>query len=228
MDGHENAITKIIDYEWEMFIAVNEGEDPASCQEDRDTFVGMRAAQFIAWSQNAVNAYMEDLSAAQLGGRNLVEEKYIHMMKTTEPSRYEALLPRVRMPSDAVISLAHEVSDLLLEQTKVLFENYPFVSGHGRPLYSTLDYASVSVETYQLGELLTYSEETLAALKEHIAALEAEGRSLAREILENTIRYYGYKTLDDAEAVTKERIEARGFELTFGCAGGCDDEGDLD
>ena len=221
MDNMKDIIDKIVPIEWKMFVSVNGGEDPASCQEDPVTFDGMRRAQFTAWSPETAASYLGDLEAASLAGRNLVEEKYIHMMKTTEPMQYEQLLSRVTLPNEAADALAHEVSDLLLEQTRVLYETYPYVSGSGRPLYALFDNAGTSVETYQLSELLTYSEQTLKALKEHILHLEKDGVSLARVIQENTVKFYGYSTLEQAEAVTKERIDKLGIQVTYGaCAGG--------
>ena len=221
MKEKDEIIAEILPIEWAMFIAVNEGEERADCQEDKETFEGMRRAQYAAWSQKAVAAYLNGLEDAKRKNRNLVEEKYIHMMKTTEPSRYNALLSRVTLPSETGKSLAGEISDMLLEQTRLLFEDYPYVSGHGRPLYSELDYGNISVETYQLSELLTYSIETLEALKEHVLTLEKEGKSLARTILENTVRHYGYDSLDSAEAATKERVDKLGIQISFGC---CADE----
>ena len=224
MDNQNGVVEQIIALEWEMFTSVNDGEARASCQDDRVTFEGMRVAQFGQWSPEAAASYLEDLEAACLCGRNLAEEKYIHMMRTTEPSRYNALLSRITATSDTIRSLAQEISDILLEQTRVLFEDYPYTSGQGRPLYSTFDYAGISVETYQLGELLTYSEKTLTALKTHITELEKKGESLAYRILENTVKFYGYESLDKAEAATKERADKAGIEITFGCCAGgtCD------
>jgi len=200
MDDIREIIVKIVDIEWDMFTSVNDEEDRVSCQEDRKTFDGMRIAQFDAWPLEAVRCYLCDLEAARRSGRNLVEEKYIHMMKTTEPLQYSALLAGTAAPSDSARILAQEISDILLEQTRMLFETYPSISGHGRPLYSVQDFIGVSVETYQHSELLTYSEKTLTALKKYISELEGEGRSLAREILENTIRFYGFDSLGAAEA----------------------------
>jgi len=197
-------IEKIVSIEWEMFDEVNEGKARANCQEDRTTFEGMRKAQFIEWSLPVVSSYLDDLETARSSGRNLVEEKYIHMMKGTEPEMYALLLSRVLPPSEAGFALAREISETLLEQMRVLFECYPHVAGQGRPLYSAYDHTGVSVETYQFGELLTYSEKTLAMLKEHITGLEQEGISLARNILEATVMFYGYSSLDSAEAVMKE------------------------
>ena len=224
MSVPNELIDEIISLEWDMFTSVNEGEDPASCQEDHDTFQGMRKAQFSAWSLGAAQSYLSDLEAAKQEGRNLVEAKYIHMMKTTEPRKYDALLSRVKMPDEDAEALANDVSALLLEQTRLLFEDYPYVAGQGRPLYSTFDHSAVSIETYQLGELLTYSGNTLTALRRHVVELADEGVSLARVILENSISFYGYKSLDAAEAATRERADKMGIQMYFGCCpdGECD------
>lgn len=222
MDKIQETIKKIVEIEWEMFTSVNEGEPHASCQDDRLTFEGMRAAQFREWSLHAAVEYLDDLQTARAAGRNLAEEKYIHMMKTTEPSRYSALLSRVVMPTDSARALAQEINAILIGQTRLLYESYPYVSGQGRPLYSAFDYNGISVETYQFGELLTYSEKTLSALKEHVLALEKSNISLARRILESTVRFYGYDSLDSAESATKERIDSEGIQISYGCGGVCD------
>ena len=205
MSGCRETIDSIISIEWDMFTAVNEGEPRAACQDDKATFQWMRGAQFDAWSAGAATSYLNDLESALREKRNLAEEKYIHMMKDTAPAEYRGLLTRITPPSDHAVTLAQSISDIMLSQTRELFDEYPFLSGHGRPLYSELDSFTTSVETYQLSELLTYSEATLASLKDHVLALEGEGISIARTILENTVRFYGYESLDDAEAAAKSR-----------------------
>ena len=207
MNRNQEIIRKIVRIEWDMFTSINEGKSRASCQDDRITFEGMRAAQFNAWSPGACESYLGDLEAALGDGRNLVEEKYIHMMRTTAPQQYDALLPRITPPSGQARAMAHEISNILIEQTRILFEDYPYVAGHGRPLNSIHDYDVVSFETYQFSELLTYSGKTLSELKDHILALEKNGAYLARIILENTVGFFGYRSLDAAEKATRERIE---------------------
>jgi len=199
---HE-TIDRIVSIEWEMFTAVNEGKARASCQEDQQTFEVMRISQFGAWSTGAAASYLDDLEAALAVGRNLVEEKYINMMKTTRPEEYNALLSRLTLPTEKARALAQELNDMLVKQTRALFEDYPYVSGRSRPLYSEFDNYGTSVETYQLGELLTYSEKTLAALKAHVLSLAGSGKTYAKTVLENTVRFYGYESLDDAEAVAR-------------------------
>lgn len=213
----KTLIDNIIALEWKMFSSVNDGGPKASCQEDPVTFDGMRRGQFAAWSTEAAESYYEDVKLATAVGRNLAMEKYIHMMKSTSPAQYELLLSRVVYPSDEAIDLAEKITAKMVEQTAVLHKEYPYVSGNGRPLYSSSDFYGTSVETYQRGELYTYSERTLRALWAHLCALEAEGKSLARIVLENSVMHYGYSSLEQAEAVTKKYSESQPVEFSFGC-----------
>ncbi len=220
MDRFDDIILKIISLEWDMFQAVNEGGPRASCQDDRVTFEGMRRGQFEAWSRDACQSYLEDLLNAVLDGRNLVAEKYIHMMRYTSPAQYNELIKQLPAPDGKTAELAREISDKMLEQTVQLFSDYPYVSGSGRPLRSVSDFSGVtSIETYQLGELLTYSAKTLGYLKAHLLALEKDGSSLARVILGNSAGHYGYKTLEEAEAAAKARVDGAGIQVSFGCDG---------
>lgn len=221
MDRFDDTIDKIVSLEWDMFQAVNAGGPRASCQEDRTTFEGMRRGQFEAWSQEACTSYLNDLLNAVLHSRNLVTEKYIHMMRFSSPLQYDELKKTIPMPDSSAQRLAQEISNKLLAQTEALFEIYPYVSGSGRPLRSISDFCGVtSIETYQLGEFLTYSEKTLRLLQTHLLDLEKDGIPLARNILENSVRHYGYNTLEEAEAATRARIDKEGIKISFGCDGG--------
>ncbi|WP_346688652.1 DUF4125 family protein [uncultured Cloacibacillus sp.] len=68
------------------------------------------------------------------------------------------------------------------------------------------DGGETSIETYQLGELLTYSEKTLRLLAARIAELEAAGGvSYAELIIENGLKRRGFRGLDDAEKFLEAR-----------------------
>ena len=195
---HSLLVSKIIDLEWLMFTSVNEGKARASCQDDKAMFAVMRAAQFEAWPPDIQDSYLCDLREANRTGRNLLAEKYIHMMRSTAPKDYEELVEAVERPSERGCELAREINDALLSQTHKLNERYPKLSKQGRPLYSSEDrFGVTSIETYQLGELLTYSLKTLVALSNYVDS--ENGKLLAERILENTIRYYGYQSLEHAE-----------------------------
>ena len=224
----KEIIDDIIKMEWEMFQKVNEGGPRASCQDDPETFDGMRRGQFMAWSEAALKSYQEDLLNAFFIGRNLVKEKYINMMKFTNPEEYKNLEPMITLPSEKGLEDASYIAKEMVRQTIPLHEKYPFVSGAGRPLYSTEDYKGfTSIETYQIGELLTYSDRTLHLLREHLDALKAAGESLAEDILTNSVRHYGFSSLEQAEELTRKNAQGQ-----FGCSdcsdcadcgdGGCD------
>ncbi len=192
---------QIVAAEWAMFQNTRNRGGRAFCQDDYVTFCNMRRAQFDAWSDEAAESYLEDLRAAADKGRNMIAEKYLNMMKSTHPAEYEAqkrFLPPVSVEKRA---LAEEICAEMLAQTVPLREAYPRVGAGARPLYSDADkYGFTSVQTYQLGELLTYSEKTLRLLKKHLFALKAEGRSLAREVTSRSVCSYGYSSLEEAEA----------------------------
>jgi len=193
------ATDDIISIEWKMFQAVNEGGSKASCQNDHVTFDRMRRAQFEAWPAEALGSYLRDLETAKSAGHNLVEEKYIRMMERTAPDEYVLLQGRLPALTLARRQLAEEIAEKLMRQTEELFARFPDAAGAFRPLHSEQDTPwSTSLETYQLGELLTYSENTLIVLREHILALEAQGISLAKCILESSIRPYGLRDLEEA------------------------------
>ena len=79
-------------------------------------------------------------------------------------------------------------------------------SSRARPLRSGEgDEGETSIETYQLGELLTYSEKTLRLLSARIAELEAAGVSYAELIIENGLKRRGFRGLDDAEKFLEAR-----------------------
>lgn len=208
-------IDSLIRMEWNMFHAVNDGGPKASCQEDPDTFYGMRKAQFLSWDDATLDSYYKDVETATAKGRNLVMEKYIHMMKTTQPREYAELILRVEYPCDEAIELAQKITDKMIEQTVLLHKEYPYVAGAGRPLYSAADFGGfISVETYQKGELYTYSLQTLQLLWKHLCALEAEGKSLARIVLEHSVAHYGYDSLEKAEEQNRKYAESQPVEIS--------------
>ena len=197
---------RIIDLEWEMFQATNNKGGRASCQDDFITFYNMRFAQFDAWNDETAESYLKDLEAAKAAGRNLVAEKYLHMMKNTYPAEYHAQKHFLPTISEEKLELANEICDEMIAQTIPLRKAFPRVGEAGRPLFSSDDkYGFTSVQTYQLGELLTYSENTLQLLKKHLFALKESGRSLAKEVTSRSVCSYGFSSLEQAETFLAER-----------------------
>ncbi len=196
-NSKEKVITEIVAMEWEMFQLTQNNGGRASCQDNYPVFCNMRHAQFDAWSDEAVVDYYTDLVASINEGRNLIAEKYFHMMEFTYPEEYKAQMSKVRMPSEEAKAIAKEITDEMIAQTEVIYKEHPNVAKGGRPLRSTEDkFGYTSVETYQRCELYTYSVRTLKDLKKHLFALKAEGKSLALMISENSVKSYGYKSIN--------------------------------
>lgn len=200
-------IGKIIELEWNMFGAVN-GEKHVSCQDDRRTFDVMRAGQYAVWSDAALESYYADLTDAAWRGHNIAREKYIRMMKHTAPAGYEKFkdeLPEVSAEKEALVA---EIWTLMAAETEEMRRDYPLLALSGRTLYAKDERDWPSVETYQTSELLTYSENTLRLLLEHVKALEAEGKSFAYEIQLHTVKGLGYKDMRAAEEAMSRTIFA--------------------
>lgn len=208
-------INKIIEKEWMMFYEVNGNGPKAECQENKPAFTAMRKAQFLSWSKKVLNCYLEDIKDAEINHRNLVLQKYVFMMKSTAPEQYKKAAHLVTEPDGEKEVLVEEINSKLMEQTISLFAQYPKVASTGRPIHTKEDdMVNTSIETYQRGELCTYSIKTLTELKKHLDDLEEKGISLAKIILENTIKAYGFETLEEAEETTKERM-SKGIQIGY-------------
>ncbi len=91
----EQLMKQIIDMEWDFFQSTSNEGGPASCQEDHDTFVIMRSAQFSCFTEELLESYYQDLCRAKEEGRNLITEKYGRKMESTATERYLDLAPYI-------------------------------------------------------------------------------------------------------------------------------------
>ena len=195
----EKLVESIIGLEWPMFRDVN-GDDRADCQENEPMFVKMRSAQFSVWNEQTLLSYRDDLIAAKKEGRNLLRDKYINMMASTDPELYARMKRELPEPGEKKLELTESIWRILLRQTVLLRSRYPEVGRLGRPLLAADERDGwASVETYEKGELLTYSEKTLTLLLRCIRGMEAEGISFAERIQENGVKSGGYASLEEAE-----------------------------
>jgi hypothetical protein len=212
VEGHieQQVVRAILDLEWEMFQEVRGLDGPAPCQQDRTTFEIMRSSQLLSWNQETADSYLEDLSRARVAGRNLMTEKYARMMESTSPCECRgigAILPAL---DEAAARLVERLSDLSVRWMEQAAARYPLVSGRGRPVRAREDDRfTTSFETYNRGELATYSLKTLRLLEDHYLAMDAAGVNPAEVILDNTMKRYGFASLEDAEAALEARASRR-------------------
>jgi hypothetical protein len=203
-----DVLREILDLEWEMFHTVQGVDGPAPCQQDRATFEIMRSSQLAAWNEAVAESYRDDLRRARAAGRNLMTEKYARMMEYTSACEYRRLGPSLPDLEEGVAPLLERLSNLSVRWMEEVAEKYPHVAAQGRPIRNSGDSQHTpSFETYNRGELATYSLKTLQLLEEHFLKLEAEGRNAAEIILADTAAQRGYASLERAEAVQRARWE---------------------
>lgn len=218
-------IDAILEKEWPMFHNVN-GEERADCQDDRRTFTAMRTAQYAVWSNEALESYLGDVEKAEREGRNLAREKYIRMMATTAPEGYEHFRGELGPDSEEKKQTVAAIWAILLRQTEKMREKYPLIALGGRPLrISDEKGGATSVENYQCSELMTYSEGTLRALLREVERLEAEGKSFAWKVQENSVLSMGYPSMEEAEKAMLDRLlQEMDATVTIGGCPSCGDD----
>jgi tetratricopeptide (TPR) repeat protein len=212
-------VEAIIEAEWTMFTEVNSTGGRSSCQDDRGTFELMRKSQFLAWSATMLASYFDDLQTAANEGRNIVAEKYGHMMQFHAPEEYAAIAPLLKAVTPEQKRMAELITSRHLQWFSELSDRYPRIAKKSRPasVGSSTDGGMdanpgsenggaasvmaqmVPMENYSTGELYTMSEETLTSYCSHIDTLSKLNCNMAEIILENTARLYGYESLADAE-----------------------------
>jgi hypothetical protein len=193
-------IRQIVDREFQMFQAVSNRGGRASCQDDFTTFEIMRSSQFAAWSADMLESYLDDLIKASASGRNLLAEKYAWMMKETFPDEFKSIQASLEPLSTEKRTVIEKIMQIQTDMTAELYKQFPATCSSGRPMRQNPSSPQVTSSlVYLRGELCTYSLRTLTLYLEHLKSLKSAGRNLPIEILENTVRRYGYRSLAERE-----------------------------
>ncbi len=197
----EQLIFDIAQTEWELFQQVYNTGGRASCQDDPDTFFKMRMSQWMVYSDEVLLSYREDCENACREGRNVIFEKYGRMMESTFPEEYEAIrehLPDVTEKLDIV----EKIVKINLEWDAEMIKEYPNLRKRGRVATTAEDgvMAGSSMESYLRGELLTYSGKTLELVWKETKDAYDRGESLLKQTIANETLFYGYQSLEAAEA----------------------------
>ncbi len=200
MSGEELA-EEIARTEFAAFDKVRNKGGRASCQNNWPTFSIMRKSQYLTWTKEMLAQYLCDFRAALAAGRNMIEEKYGRMMESTVPEEYaeiERYLPPLSPEKKAVIEAVTEIQVKCMEEFAA---SYPRLAENARNIHTYEDGAeNTSYETYLRGELGTYSDKMLELYGRFIVQLCREGKNIAAMTMENSARFYGYASLEDAEA----------------------------
>ena len=202
IDSKNHTIAEeITRLEWQQFqLTENEG-GRANCQGDWQTFHIMRMSQFLTWQLDLQESYRQDLERANSDGRNLITEKYARMMESTAPEIFERTIkPYIKPISEPRKSAQEQIILTQVEWAADFRERYPHLGLAMRVLKTSEDTEeNTSFETYLRGELSTYSAETFAKYKAFIEDLTAKNLNLTQMIITNTVRMYGYDSLEAAD-----------------------------
>ncbi|MCR5000673.1 MAG: DUF4125 family protein [Lachnospiraceae bacterium] len=195
-----DQVNELIMLEWQAFDKVENEGGRASCQDDWETFSIMRWAQYETWTDEMLESYIDDFYTANEQGWNLVTEKYARMEESTCPEEYARIKDSLPPVSDKKLAIVEQIAGIQVDWMEEFARNYPKAAANARSIRSNTDTAAnTSYETYLKGELLTYSDRTLALYGQFIVKLAGNGKNLAAMIMENTAGAYGYESLEDME-----------------------------
>lgn len=177
----QDLVDSILNAELDQFLSVTVDE-VYSCQQAPDSFLLYRKAQFDTWDEATLASYLDDLYAADEEGINLMTVKYAYMGGQLD------------IPQDSYY--LHAIVEQLFQWQISFFNQYPILKKGSRPLDEDSK-DSTSFKTYLTAELCTYSENTLRRLYEHIQQLVADSQNMSEMIYINTLKSYGYSSLED-------------------------------
>ncbi len=194
----EYLIEEIVTMEWEAFDKVENKGGRADCQDDYGTFSIMRKSQYMTWNTEMLQSFLKDLQEAKEANWNLISEKYARMMESTFKEEYEKLKDQLPPVSEQKRQIVDEIVRVQVGWMEVFAKEYPKMAQNARVIHTSEDTCfSTSYETYLRGELLTYSDDTLKLYGQFIVSLVQENKNLAKMIMENTAKMYGYSSLAD-------------------------------
>ena len=197
-----DLVEEVIRHEWDQFQRTENEGGRAACQGNWPMFHQMRASQFMTWPEDLLRSYLDDLTEADMAGRNLVTEKYARMMASTAPDEYrERIEPFIPRLSGTRVADQERVIAVQVAWARDFRERYPKLGAAMRVLTTAEDTPEdTSFETYLRGELGTYSDRTMALYEAMVENLQAAGRNLTEQTVANTVRLGGFADLEEAES----------------------------
>jgi len=181
--NHANMIDQIVELEKEMFLAVKT-DGPCSCQSDIAGFEFHRQVQFASWDEASLRSYLHHLEGNRDKGINLMTIKYARMENLIPPYSDNPLIP----------VLARQMTAWQRE----VQQKYPRLMSRARPIEDDRDDFR-SFLTYTLGELETYSDETLENLYAHHQRCITQGINLSELSYEYLAHELGYESIPEME-----------------------------
>lgn len=201
-DKSVSELTEMVaQLEFEAFDKVQNEGGRASCQNDWTTFSIMRKSQYLTWNETMLMQYLYDFDRAYRKGHNLITEKYGRMMESTAPEKYEELKKHFAVLSPEKKNIIEQIVQMQVAWMEEFAAQFPGLAGNARSIHTMEDNAyNTSYETYLRGEISTYSDKMLELYGRYVVEHARAGKNLAFEIMQNSVRLYGYKSMEEAEA----------------------------
>ena len=200
VNSKEVLVEQLVKLEWENFDKVKNEGGRADCQDDWGTFSIMRTSQYLTWTEEMLQSYIQDFEEAMAKGWNLITEKYGRMMESTAKERYEEIKWQFPFLAEEKKTIIEEIVKIQVNWMEEFASKYPYMAGNSRVIHTYEDTMySTSFETYLRGEMRTYSDQTLDLYGRFIVSYLQEGKNLTKDIMTNTALLYGYESLEKAE-----------------------------
>ena len=201
----EALAEEIAKLEFEAFDKVQNEGGRAGCQNDWFTFSIMRKSQYLTWDRTMLLQYLYDFRREYERGHNLITEKYGRMMESTAPEKYEELKKHFPELTEEKKNIIQQICGMQVQWMEEFAVKYPELADNARSIHTSEDNSgNTSYETYLRGELGTYSDKMLELYGRYIVKYAREGRNPVYDIMGNSVKMYGYQSLDEAE----RKIEA--------------------
>ena len=143
--------------------------------------------------------YLYDFYREYHRGHNLIEEKYGRMMESTAPEEYEKIKSHFPELSPEKKQIIEQIVGLQVGWMEEFAAKYPGLAGRARNIHTTEDNSEdTSYETYLRGELGTYSDKMLELYGRYVVEYARSGRNLTYAIMENSVKMYGYESVETA------------------------------
>lgn len=196
----ERLVEDIVKLEFEAFDKVKNAGGRAECQNDWATFSIMRKSQYLTWNRTMLLQYLYDFRSEYHRGHNLIEEKYGRMMESTAPEEYRKIREHFPQLSEEKRRIIEQIVGLQVAWMEEFAAVYPMLADNARSVHTMEDNLyNTSYETYLRGEISTYSDKMLELYGRYVVEYARRQANLTFAIMENSVRLYGYDSLEAAE-----------------------------
>ncbi|WP_276950088.1 DUF4125 family protein [Acetatifactor muris] len=210
--SEKELVKDIARLEFEAFDKVKNEGGRASCQDDWPTFYVMRSSQYLTWNRTMLMQYLYDFYREYHRGHNLIEEKYGRMMESTAPEEYEKIKAHFPELSPEKKQIIEQIVGMQVGWMEEFAESYSALAHNARNIHTTEDNPlDTSYETYLRGELGTYSDKMLELYGRYVVDYARTGRNLTFAIMENSVKMYGYGSVEEANNASGKKESSSGI-----------------